>query len=169
VKLQRSLSYRNRREFAARITTSGILSIAFAIPALAQPDALPSWNGGQTKKSIVDFVHRVTGDGSPEFVPQGQRIATFDNDGTLWIEQPMYVQLRFLTDRVKALAPQHPEWKTTQPFKAVLENDYGTLGASGEKGLMQLLIATHSGMTSEEFTKIAADSGPRRVLARGSC
>ena len=105
----------------------------------------------------MDFVHRVATEGSPDFVLPAERIATFDNDGTLWIEQPMYVQLRFTTDRVKALAPQHPEWKTTQPFKAALENDYATLGASGEKGLMQLLIATHSGMTSEEFRKIATD------------
>ena len=106
--------YQLRVEIAIRI--AGI--VVFSAPAPAQTDALQSWNDGATKKSIVDFVHRVTTEGSPEFVPQGQRIATFGNDGTLWIEQPMYVQLRFLTDRVKALAPQHPEWKTTQPFKA---------------------------------------------------
>ena len=120
-------------------------------------DALPSWNDGTTKQSITNFVARVTTQGGPDFVPMDQRIATFDNDGTLWIEQPMYVQLAFILDRVKALAPQNPGWKTKQPFKAVLDGDLRALAASGEKGLMQLMAVTHAGMTSEEFAKIASD------------
>jgi phosphoglycolate phosphatase-like HAD superfamily hydrolase len=125
--------------------------------ALAQSDPLPSWNDGATKKSITDFVARVTTQGGPDFVPSDQRIATFDNDGTLWIEQPMYVQLAFILDRVKALAPQNPSWATTQPFKAVLDGDMRALAASGEKGLMELMAVTHAGMTTDEFAKIASD------------
>jgi hypothetical protein len=98
------------------------------------PDPLPSWNDGPVKKSITDFVPRVTTVGSPDFVPRDQRIATFDNDGTLWAEQPMYFQIMFAMDRVKALAPQHPDWKRKQPFKAVLDDDRKALAALGEKG-----------------------------------
>ena len=98
-----------------------LVSLLLAGPALAQ-DRLPSWNDGKTKPAILDFVKKVTAKGSTQFVPPAQRIAVFDNDGTLWTEQPMYVQLAFALDRVKALAPQHPEWKDTQPFKAVLED-----------------------------------------------
>ena len=99
----------------------------------------------------------MTTQGGPDFVPPAERIATFDNDGTLWIEQPMYVQLAFILDRVKALAPQNPGWKTKQPFKAVLDGDLKALAASGEKGLMELVAVTHAGMTAEEFAKIASD------------
>src|SRR5712692_2827440 len=119
--------------------------------------SLPSWNEGATKQSILDFVAAVTGEGSPDFVPPAERIATFDNDGTLWVEHPMYTQLVFVLDRVKALAPQHPEWKDTQPFKAALEGDMKTLAASGEHGLLTLVLATHSGMTVNEFEKIVLD------------
>src|SRR5712671_1272166 len=101
--------------------------------AQAQRDPLPSWNEGATKASILDFVARATTQGGPAFVPVEQRIATFDNDGTLWVEQPMYVQLAFALDRVKAMAPLHPEWKDKQPFKAVLEDDMKTLAESGEQ------------------------------------
>ena len=101
--------------------------------------------------AITDFVARVTTQGGPDFVPPDQRIATFDNDGTLWIEQPMYVQLAFVLDRVKALAPQNPDWKAKQPFQAVLEGDMKALAASGEKGLVELMAATHAGMTTDEF------------------
>ncbi|WP_244523699.1 HAD family phosphatase [Bosea sp. BIWAKO-01] len=125
--------------------------------ASAQTDPLPSWNDGPTKASIVDFVTRVTTQGGPDFVAPAERTAVFDNDGTLWVEQPMYVQLAFVLDRVKALAPQNPGWKTKQPFKAVLGGDMRALAASGEQGLMQLIGTTHSGMTSEEFAKIATD------------
>ncbi|MGO4739174.1 HAD family hydrolase [Bosea sp. 2KB_26] len=137
---------------------------ALAIPlsfivssASAQTDALPSWNEGPTKASITDFVSRVTAQGGPDFVAPAERIAVFDNDGTLWVEQPMYVQLAFVLDRVKALAPQNPGWKTKQPFKAVLGGDMRALAASGEQGLMQLIGVTHAGMTSEEFAKITTD------------
>ena len=119
--------------------------------------SLSSWNEGATKQSILDFVAAVTGEGSPDFVPPAERIATFDNDGTLWVEHPMYTQLVFVLDRVKALAPQHPEWKDTQPFKAALEGDMKTLTASGEHGLLTLVLATHSGMTVNEFEKIVLD------------
>jgi hypothetical protein len=125
--------------------------------ALAQGDPLPSWNDGQHKQSILDFVAAVTKEGSSDFVPASQRIATFDNDGTLWCEQPMYVQLAFALDRVKALSNQHPEWKTKQPFKAVLDNDIAALAKSGEKGVAEIVMATHAGMTTEEFEKIASD------------
>src|SRR3954447_21881101 len=124
--------------------------------ALAQADPLPSWNDGATKQSITNFVSRVTTQGGPDFVPPAERIATFDNDGCLWIEQPMYVQLAFILDRVKALAPQNPGWKTTQPFKAVLDGDFKALAASGEKGLMELVAVTHAGMTADEFTRIVS-------------
>jgi phosphoglycolate phosphatase-like HAD superfamily hydrolase len=122
--------------------------LARAQPA---PDPLPSWNEGATKQAIVDFVNRVKLEGSREFVPVAERIAVFDNDGTLWSEQPIYFQFEFALDRVKALAPRHPEWKTTQPFQAVLDGDTKTLAASGEKGLSEILIATHTGMTTDEF------------------
>src|SRR5262245_37913041 len=124
---------------------------------LAQTDPLPSWNEGPAKKSITDFVDRVTKQGSPDFVLQPERIATFDNDGTLWCEQPMYVQFAFALDRVKALAPKHPDWKNKQPFKAVLEKDFKALATQGEKGAFQLVAATHAGMSSEEFNRIASD------------
>jgi phosphoglycolate phosphatase-like HAD superfamily hydrolase len=127
------------------------------VTAQAQSDPLPSWNNGAAKQSILTFVSRVTTQGGPDFVPPAERVATFDNDGTLWIEQPMYVQLAFILDRVKALAPQHPEWKTTQPFQAVLEGDLRAIAASGEKGLVELMAVTHAGMTTDEFTKIVSD------------
>jgi hypothetical protein len=149
-----------------------MLSVLAALPlvsgSLLHPDAasaqaatsanpLPSWNDGATKQSILDFVAAVTREGSPDFVPPAERIATFDNDGTLWVEHPMYTQLTFVLDRVKVLAPQHPEWRDTQPFKAALEGDMKTLAATGEHGLMVLLMATHSGMTTNEFQKIVVD------------
>jgi hypothetical protein len=118
---------------------------------------LPSWNDGPAKQSIVDFVKRVASPGSPDFVPEAERIAVFDNDGTLWSEQPAYFQLLFIIDRVKALAPQHPEWRTTQPFEAVLEGDMAALAAAGERGLLELAMATHAGMTTEEFETIVSD------------
>jgi phosphoglycolate phosphatase-like HAD superfamily hydrolase len=123
----------------------------------AQADALPSWNDGAAKKSVMDFVARVTTPGGPDFVPVPERIATFDNDGTLWTEQPVYFQVAFAFDRIKALAPQHPEWKTKQPFKALLDGDKKALAASGKDGLLQIIAATHAGMTTEEFTKAVAD------------
>jgi len=138
---------------------AGLLAAVLALGATVAraADPLPSWNDGPAKAAIVAFVDKVTKPGSPDFVPEPERIATFDNDGTLWAEQPMYVQLFFALDRVKALAPQHPEWKSTQPFEAVLEGDMKSLAASGEKGLVTLDMATHAGMTTTEFEKIVRD------------
>jgi phosphoglycolate phosphatase-like HAD superfamily hydrolase len=129
------------------------ISVAVAQPA----DQLASWNDGATKKAITDFVARVTTQGGPDFVPVDQRIATFDNDGTLWCEQPNYFQAIFALDRVKAMAAQHPEWKQQQPFKAFLVGDKKALAAQGEKGLLTLVTAAHSGMTTEEFAKSVAE------------
>ena len=119
------------------------------------PDALPSWNDGTVKQTIVDFVTRVTTKGGPDFVREVDRVALFDNDGTLWVEQPMYTQLAFLLDDVRRLSPQHPEWNTMAPFKFVLENDLAGLAAAGIPGVMQLLAATQCGMSTDEFAKTA--------------
>ena len=144
-----------RRTLPALLIAAGISSFGSAWAQTSDP--LPSWNDGPVKKSITDFVPRVTTAGSPDFVPRDQRIATFDNDGTLWAEQPMYFQIIFAMDRVKALAPRHPDWKRKQPFKAVLDDDRKALAALGEKGFLQIMAATHTGMTSEEFTQIATE------------
>jgi phosphoserine phosphatase len=133
------------------------MALAAAHVAAAADDPLPSWNEGAAKRAIVDFVQRVTTPGGPDFVPTAERIATFDNDGTLWAEQPLYFQGLFIFDRVKALAPQHPEWQTTEPFKSVLANDMKGVAAAGQKGLMELIAATHAGMTTEEFTATVSD------------
>lgn len=150
---------------AAFIVRRVLFALTFAVifvaspstEAFAQSDPLPSWNDGPAKKSITDFVARVTQEDGPDFVAVPERIATFDNDGTLWCEQPYYFQLAFAIDRIKAMAPQHPEWKTKQPFKALLEGDKKTLAASGEKGLLPIIAATHSGMTVADFTKAVID------------
>jgi phosphoglycolate phosphatase-like HAD superfamily hydrolase len=128
-----------------------VLACLASINHALAADPLTSWNDGATKAAIVDFVKKTTDPSSPDFVPVAERITTFDNDGTLWVEHPMYTQLAFALDRVKALAPQHPEWKTTQPFKAVLDNDLKTLAASGEKGLLELVMASHAGMSTADF------------------
>jgi len=120
-------------------------------------DPLPSWNDGAAKRAVTNFVEKVTKEGAPDFVTPAERIAVFDNDGTLWSEQPMYFQMIFALDRVKALAPQHPEWKEKQPFKAALEGDIKTLLAGGEEALVELVVATHAGMTTDEFAKIVKD------------
>jgi phosphoserine phosphatase len=125
--------------------------------AWAADDPLPSWNAGAAKSAIVDFVEAVTAEGGPDYVPPDERIATFDNDGTLWVEQPYYTQLAFALDRIRALASKHPEWRDQQPFKAVLENDPKGLAASGEKGLLEIVAATHAGMTTDEFSALVAD------------
>lgn len=117
-------------------------------------DPLPSWNEGKTKQSVIDFVNAVTDKNSSDYVEPKDRIATFDNDGTLWSEQPFYFQLAFALDRVKAMAPEHPEWKNTQPFKGVLENDLKAVMESGMNGLMEIIATTHAGMTTNEFEKI---------------
>ena len=120
-------------------------------------DPLPSWDDSPSKTAIVEFVEKVTTEGSPEFVPPAERIATFDNDGTLWCEQPMYFQLLFALDRVKVLAPQHPEWKDKEPFASLLKGDVKSALAGGEPAIAQIVAATHSGMTTEEFEAIVKD------------
>jgi phosphoserine phosphatase len=120
-------------------------------------DPLPSWNDGKAKQSIIEFVAKVTKKGPPDFVPPAERIATFDNDGTLWAEQPLYFQALFIFDRIRALAPQHPEWKDKEPFASVLKGDVKSALAGGEHALMEMAMATHTGMTTEEFEQIVKD------------
>jgi phosphoserine phosphatase len=132
------------------------LLFALALPLLAQAsEPLPSWNDGPAKKSIIEFVQAVTDQTSKDFVKPAERIAVFDNDGTLWSEQPAYFELLFAFDEVKRTAAQHPEWKTTQPFKAVIENDHKALAAAGMDGLLKIFGATHTGMTTEAFDDYA--------------
>ena len=151
----------NRRALLSALAVLPMSGSLLSISAQAQTgnaaEVLPSWNNGATKQAILNFVAAVTREGSPDFVPPAERIATFDNDGTLWVEHPMYTQLAFGLDRVKALAALHPEWKNTQPFKAALEGDMKTLAEPGERGMAELVMATHAGMTTEEFQKIVID------------
>jgi hypothetical protein len=133
------------------------LSAALLTSTVLAADPLPSWNDTAPKKAIVEFVEKVTKEGSPDFVPPAERIATFDNDGTLWSEQPAYVQLFFALDRIKALAPQHPEWNEEEPFASVLKGDLKGAAASGDQGLLKIVAATHAGMTTEEFEKSVTD------------
>jgi phosphoserine phosphatase len=155
-------------DMRARLSWLGTLALfaTWISVAVAQTDPLPSWNDGSAKQAIIAFVTDVTREGSPDFIPPPERVATFDNDGTLWVEQPIYVQFVFALDRVKELAPQHPEWKDKQPFKAVLEGDMAALAAAGEKGAVEIVAATHAGMTPEQFigmvkTWIATAKHPR--------
>ncbi len=122
-------------------------------PLQVYSEALPSWNDGAAKSAIVEFVTAVTDPGSQDFLPENERIAVFDNDGTLWSEKPLYFQLLFAIDRVKVIAEEHPDWKIKQPFKDVLEGNMEGLAASGKKGLLELVMATHAGMTTDEFTE----------------
>jgi phosphoglycolate phosphatase-like HAD superfamily hydrolase len=153
--------------FSRRVMLSALLAAGLVLPAAAQAaDLLPSWNEGVAKKAITDFVARVTTQGGLGYVPPAERIATFDNDGTLWTEQPVYFQLAFAFDRIKAMAAQHPEWKTRQPFKALLAKDMKALAATGEKGLLEIMAVTHAGMSTEQFNTevldwIAAARHPR--------
>lgn len=140
-----------------------ILTVTFALlvmlvaAASRADEPLASWNDTPTKQAIVRFVEKVTTEGSPDFVPTEDRIATFDNDGTLWVERPIYTQMVFALDRIKDLAPQHPEWKNQQPFKAVLDNDLESLMALGEKGLAQVIMISHANITTAEFEEIVSD------------
>ncbi len=136
----------------ARSTASSV-SAAFA----ADLDPLPSWNDGSAKKAIVDFVKATTDKNNSNFVPPEERIATFDQDGTTWVEQPIYSQVLFTFDRVAALAPQHPEWKTKQPFQAVLTGDKETMAKFTLQDIEVLVFATHTGMTTEAFQPIVKD------------
>ena len=136
--------------FTAALFCTMAFTTAFAQPA----DPLPSWNAGKTKQSIVTFVSKVTEKSSPDFVPPAERIATFDNDGTLWAEQPLYFQFLFAIDRVKAQAPEHPEWKEKEPYKSLLAGDMKGALAGGERSLMEIMAVAHSNMTTEEFEPI---------------
>lgn len=130
---------------------------AAARPGFAQADLLPSWNDGPVKRTILDFIARTTTVGGRDWVPVPERIACFDNDGTLWTEQPVYFQIAFALDRVKALAPRHPEWRTQEPFRSVLADDRAALAALGEKGFLEIMAATHTGLTTEAFGKAVLD------------
>ena len=135
---------------AALVSTLALTSIHAA-------DPLPSWNDGKAKQSITAFVEKVTKEGSADFVPPAERIATFDNDGCLWAEQPMYFQFFFALDRIKILAPRHPEWKDKEPFASLLKGDVKAALAGGEASLVQIVMATHAGLTTEEFEKAVTD------------
>ena len=132
-------------------------ALAFLSNIARAADPLPSWNDTAPKQAIVAFVEKVTKEGSTDFVPPAERIAVFDNDGTLWSEQPMYFQAFFVFDRIKALAPQHPEWKEKEPFASILKGDMKTALAGGEHALLEMVMATHAGMTTEEFEKSVTD------------
>lgn len=133
------------------------VALAFATTVACAADPFPSWNDGKSKQAIIAFIEKVTKDGSPNFVPVAERIATYDNDGTLWCEKPAPVQLFFALDRVKALAPQHPEWKDKEPFASLLKGDLRAAAAGGENAIMELMMATHTGMTTVEFEKIVKE------------
>ncbi len=134
-----------------------VSALVFTTTIAHAEDPLPSWNDGKAKQSIVAFVEKVTKEGSSDFVPPEERIATFDNDGTLWCEQPLYFQLLFALDRVKALAPQHPEWKTQEPFASLLKGDVKGALAGGERTMLEIIIVTHAGMTTADFEQIVKD------------
>jgi len=148
MKTTRSLAFR---------TAALVCALAFSTTIAHAADALPSWSDGKAKQSIMDFVKRVTAKGNKDFVPPAERIATFDNDGTLWAEQPMYFQLAFALDRVKALAPQRPEWKDKEPFASLLKGDLKVALAGGEHAILEIVLATHANMTTEAFEKVVRD------------
>jgi hypothetical protein len=149
-------SFVRRARGLATLLCFGLLAPAMA-PAQTRHDHLSSWNDGPARKAIVEFVRTTTDKASPDYVPPAERIATFDNDGTLWSEQPMYVQALFALDRVKALAPQHPQWQTQEPFASVLKGDLKGALAGGDKALLEIVMATHAGMTTDEFQQIVKD------------
>lgn len=134
--------------------TLAVIYCSIGLSFAQDSDPLPSWSEGRTKQSIVGFVTAVTTEGSADFVAPAERIATFDNDGTLWAEQPVYFQLLFAIDRVKALAPQHPEWQQQEPFASLLKGDLDSVLAGGEHAILEIVMATHAGMTTEEFEEI---------------
>ncbi|MEJ2321058.1 MAG: HAD family hydrolase [Gammaproteobacteria bacterium] len=135
----------------------GFLLVFSGLATAQSADPLPSWNAGEARQSIITFVERVTTQGTPDFVPPAERIAVFDNDGTLWAEQPMYFQLFFAIDRVKALAPEHPEWKEKEPFAALLKGDTAAALAGGEHAILDIVMETHAGMTTAEFEQIVKE------------
>ena len=141
----------------ASFSMTVLIGLALLSAVAHAQDPLPSWNDGKAKQAIVAFVAKVTKEGAPDFVPPAERIATFDNDGTLWAEQPMYFQFLFALDRVKALAPQHPEWQDKEPFASLLKGDVKGALAGGERAMLDIIMATHAGMTTEEFEKIVQE------------
>ncbi len=151
-------------KFVTRLSSAGVkLALLFAVSTLSftsaatsayAADPLPSWNEGKTKSAIVKFVEEAAKENGANYVAKSERIATFDNDGTLWLEQPLYVQLLFALDRVKALAPQHPEWKDAEPYKSALAGDIKALFAGGDNALSQIMMSTHAGMTTGEFNEL---------------
>jgi phosphoserine phosphatase len=142
----------------ARFVAAVLAGVAFLSTAFAQTaDPLPSWHDGAARARIVAFVQAVTDPGGKEFVAPAERIAVFDNDGALWAEQPVYFQALFIRDRIRALSPKHPEWKTQEPYASLLKGDFKAVMAGGEESLMQLAMATHAGMTSDEFSRIVSD------------
>lgn len=147
----------NPATFAEKLLAAFTIVVVLGVAQSRAADPLPSWNDTDVKKAIVSFVGTVTTDGSPRFVPPADRIVTFDNDGTLWAEQPMYFQLFFVLDRVKALAPQHPEWTTKEPFVSILKGDIRSALAGGDRAILQLVMATHAGMTTGQFEKLVKD------------
>ncbi len=145
------------RRSGAPVRMGFLCLICVLLPGMAvAADWLASWQAGPARERIVRFVGDVTDPTSPHYVPPAERIAVFDNDGTLWSEQPIYFQLQFAFDRVRALAPQHPEWQTTEPFRSVLAGDRAGIAKAGEQGLVQIVAATHSGTSSDEFERIVA-------------
>ena len=145
------------RQYFRRIASALAITLAAGTLTAQAGEPLPSWNEGASRDRILSFVQRVSDPAHVDFVPEAERIAVFDNDGTLWAEQPMYFQLFFVLDRVRAMAPAHPEWHETEPFKSALAGDMQGVAATGHEGLMQLLAATHSGMSMEEFDRLAAE------------
>ncbi len=145
-----------KRYISIIAATGAVLLFALA-PARSQTNPLPSWNDGPVKQSIIGFVDDVTREGAQTFVPPDQRIAVFDNDGTLWSEKPIYFQFVFAIDRVKAQAPQHPQWKSQQPFKAAIDGDLNALATTGAKGMLELVMATHAGTTTTAYAKTVED------------
>lgn len=140
-----------------KVFMKSLFALLLILNAAMAADPLPSWNDTAPKKNIIAFVDRVVKESSPDFVPVAERIATFDNDGTLWAEQPVYFQGLFAIDRVKVLAPQQPEWKTKEPFASILTGNYAAAFAGGERSIMELVMATHAGMSTEEFEQIVRD------------
>ncbi|MBM68474.1 MAG: haloacid dehalogenase [Haliea sp.] len=146
-----------KRDRYGQLTAAMVLLLAALSATAAEPDPLPSWQEGATKSSITAFVERVTETGSEDYIPPAERIATFDNDGNLWAEQPMYFQLFFAIDRVKALAPQHPEWESQEPFASLLKGDVKAALAGGMPAINELIMTTHAGMTTDEFAVLVRD------------
>lgn len=145
----------NRRRWVAAVALSALLSACAPLLPADAPDPLPSWNAGPNKERIVDFVAAVTTVGGKDYVPPGDRIAVFDMDGTLWLEYPQYTQIRFVFDRIRELAPQHPEWKEKQPYKSVLAGDMAGVMAAGENGLYEMVLVAQSATTTEAFIESA--------------